>query len=142
MKVRIKRFDTAVPLPEYKTGGAAAADLAAREDVTIAPGEVGYALLNVALDPPPGHFVQLVARSSLHKRGLIPANGAGIVDPDYSGNNDEYKAALLNFSKVSVTIQKGERIMQIVFIPFTKVDWEETDDLGNGNRGGFGTTGK
>ncbi len=141
MKARIKRLDTTIALPAYKTGGAAAADLSARIDVVIAPGTIGYVPLNVALEPPPGHFVLLAPRSSLHKRGLMSATAAAIIDPDYCGNEDEYHAALHNFTDKEITVLKGERIMQIVFLPFTKVGWEETEDLGNGNRGGFGTTG-
>ena len=82
MKVRIKRFDTTLPLPEYKTKGAAGFDLSVRITTTIAPHTVGYVPLNVVIEPPEGHYVALVARSSLHKRGLMPANGFGVGDRD------------------------------------------------------------
>jgi dUTP pyrophosphatase len=141
MNIRIKRFDKELPLPEYKTVGAAALDLASRIDVTILPKTIAYVPLNVAIEPPAGHFVFLAARSSLHKKGLIPANGIGIIDPDYSGDEDEYKAALYNFSDTDVTILRGERIMQIVITPFAHVDLKEVDDMEKDSRGGFGTTG-
>lgn len=139
--VRIKRFDTTLPLPEYKTKGAAGFDLSARVTTTILPHAVGYIPLNVAIEPPEGCYVALVPRSSLHKRGLMPANGFGVGDRDYSGNEDEYKAALLNFTDEEVTIERGERIMQVVISPVIRVGFIEVDDMGNDNRGGFGTTG-
>ena len=139
---RIKRFDPTLPLPEYKTGGAAGFDLAARVTTTILAHAVGYVPLNVAIEPPRDHFTLLAPRSSLHKRGLIPANGVGIIDADYSGDDDELKAALYNYTNTNITIEKGERIMQGVFIPHTRPVFEEVDEMGKRSRGGFGTTGK
>ncbi len=141
MKAHIKRFDKNLPLPEYKTSGAAGFDLSAREQVTIAPHTIGYVPLNIALEPPEGYFVLLAARSSLHKKGLMCANGIGIIDRDYSGNDDEYKAILHNYTGEPVTVEKGDRLMQGVFVPHVRGEWEEVDDTGNKNRGGFGTTG-
>lgn len=142
MEIRIKRIDKDLPLPEYKTSGAAAFDLSARVTTNIAPKSIGYVPLNVCIEPPKGHFAQLVPRSSLHKRGLMPANGFGVIDADYSGNNDEYKAALYNFTDEDIIIERGDRIMQVVIAPFGHVEFTEVDDMGNASRGGFGTTGK
>lgn len=142
MNVHIKRIDKALPLPEYKTPGAAGFDLAAREGQVVPPRSIAYIPLNVAIEPPVGYFVLLAARSSLHKRGLMSANGIGIVDRDYSGNTDEYIAVLYNFTDKDVAIEKGDRLMQGVFVPHVRGDWEEVEDMGNKNRGGFGTTGK
>ena len=141
-KLRIKRIDKSIPLPEYKTKGAAAFDLSARVMTTIAPHSIGYVPLNVAIEPPEGYYLALVARSSLHKRGLFSATGFSVGDPDFSGNDDEYKAALHNFTDTEVIIEKGERIMQMVLSPFVHAEFEEVDDLGNESRGGFGSTGK
>jgi dUTP pyrophosphatase len=142
MKAHIKRFDKSLPLPEYKTPGAAGFDLCAREETTIAPHAIGYVPLNVAIEPPEGYFVLLAARSSLHKKGLMCANGIGIIDRDYSGNDDEYKAVLHNYTDLPVTVYAGDRLMQGVFVPHVRGAWEEVDDMGNKNRGGFGTTGE
>lgn len=139
--VRVKRVEKSLPLPEYKTPGAVAFDLLSREQITIEPGTVGYAPLNVCVATPPGYMLMIAARSSLHKRGLMLANGVAIGDQDFCGNTDEYKAALFNFSKEAVTIEKGDRIVQGMFIPIVKAEWEEVDDLGSPDRGGFGTTG-
>lgn len=142
MHIKIKRFDTTLPMPAYKTDGAAAMDLYARENTTIEPGKVVLVPLNVAIELPADHFVLLSARSSLHKKGLVPANGIGIGDADYCGDQDEYKAALLNFSSQPVTIEKGERIVQMLILPREKVEIEEVAKLGHPDRGGFGSTGK
>ncbi len=141
MKVPIRRFDTELPLPAYQTAGAAGMDCTARVDTTIAPGACGYVPLNIALKPPRGHFVLLSARSSLHKRGLMFANGVGIMDEDFSGDGDEYRAVLYNFSDAPVEIKRGERIAQMIILPFDRVEWDEVETLGSPDRGGFGTTG-
>lgn len=141
MDVRIKRIDKSLPLPEYKTKGAVGFDLCARETTTIPPRVVGYVPLNVVIEPPEGFYVALVPRSSLHKRGLMPANGFGVGDRDFCGNGDEYVAALLNFTDKDVTLERGDRIMQVVISPMERVGFHEVDDMGNNDRGGFGTTG-
>lgn len=141
MKIPIKRFDKNLPLPEYKTSGAAGFDLAARVAQVIPPRSIAYVPLNVAIEPPEGYFVLLAARSSLHKKGLMSANGIGIIDRDYSGNDDEYTAVLYNYTDNDVHVEAGDRLMQGVFIPCAQVEWMEVDDMQNESRGGFGTTG-
>ena len=141
MKVPVRRIDKELPLPEYKTAGAVAMDCVVREDIEVPAQGIAMASLNVALKPPAGHFVLIAARSSLHKRGLMLANGIGIGDEDYSGDNDEYRAALHNFTDAPVTVTRGERVAQMIILPFDKVTWEEVDTLQNPDRGGFGTTG-
>jgi dUTP pyrophosphatase len=142
MKIRIKRFDPEMPLPKYHTDGAAGFDLAARDTVTIAPHAVGYVSLNVAIETPPDHFLLIATRGSTHKRGLMLANSVGIGDSDFCGDEDEYKAALLNFTDMPVTIERGDRIAQGIFIPFTRAEWEEVRKMENKTRGGFGSTGR
>jgi dUTP pyrophosphatase len=141
MKVKIKRIDKSLPLPEYKTKGAAAFDLAAREEVLIKSTKCGYVPLNVCIAPPRGHMVILAARSSLHKKGLMMANGIGIGDEDFSGNDDEYKAALYNFTDSPIKIERGERVVQAIILPVDGVEWEEVDNMESETRGGFGSTG-
>jgi len=141
MNIKIKRFDKDLPLPKRQTEGAAAFDLTAREAVTIAPGTVGYVPLNIAIETPLDHFLLIAARSSTHKKGIMMANGIGIVDPDYSGNEDELKAAYFNFSVAPVVVEKGERIAQGTLVKISHPEWDETDEMPNKTRGGFGTTG-
>lgn len=142
MKVKIKRIDKSLPLPKYKTAGAAAFDFSSREEVVIAPQKVGYVPLNIIVATPPGHALHVFARSGTHKKGLILANGVGIVDPDYSGPEDEIKAAYYNFSDSPVIVERGERIAQGIIRRFEAVDWEEVAEVENPTRGGFGSTDK
>lgn len=142
MKVKIKRFDKAHPLPERHTEGAAAFDLTAREAVEILPGTVGLVHLNIAVETPHGYFMMVAARSSIYKKGLIKPNGIGIIDPDFCGDDDEIRASYYNFTDKPVLVEKGERIAQGVFIPIMKFGWQEVEKMDNKNRGGFGTTGK
>lgn len=142
VKVKIKRFDKTLPIPEYKTTGAAAIDLAAREDMAIAPKEIGYIPLNIAILIPAGCVGILAARSSTHKIGLMAANGIGIIDSDYSGNNDEVLFAAYNFTDKEVKVEKGTRVAQYMLVNFSKMEIEEVESLDSPDRGGFGSTGK
>ena len=139
--MKIKRFDKDIPLPEYKSPGAAAFDFYAREDVVIDPKGIGYVPLNVAIATPPGHFLLMAARSSLHKKGLILANGIGIFDPDFCGDEDEFVAALMNFTESPVSVFRGERITQGLLVRIVRSDWIEHQEMGYPARGGFGSTG-
>ena len=138
----IKLFDKALPIPEYKSKGAAAVDLYARVETKIPAKGVGYIPLNIALQLPENHWALLSARSSLHKRGLMLANGIGVGDYDYRGPNDEYLAAVFNFTDSEVTIEKAERVVQLVVMNREPVHIELTDDFDDPDRGGFGSTGK
>ena len=142
MNIKIKRFDKSNPLPEYKTKGAAAFDLCARVSTEIPSKEFRYVPLNVAVQTPPGYFLLLVARSSTHKKGLWMANGIGIGDSDFSGDEDEYKAIYYNFTDKPVLIEKGERIAQGLIVKRENIKWKEVDKMKNQTRGGWGTTGK
>lgn len=141
MQLPIKRIDTTLPLPEYKTQGAVAFDLSARLETTILPGKVGFVPLNVVIAVPPGYMLLLAARSSLQKRGVMMANGVGVIDEDYCGDTDEINAALYNFSDTAVVVPKGDRIVQGIILPIEKVEWQECVHMQAPSRGGFGTTG-
>lgn len=140
-KVYLKRFDKSLPLPQYKTRGAVGFDLYAREDVEIEPHKVKLIPLNNAIKIPENSFLLLAGRSSTYKLGIICANGLGIGDIDYSGNNDEYSFPAYNFTDKTVKIEKGMRVAQAVIVPYTKILIEEVDSLVDKDRGGFGTTG-
>lgn len=141
LKIKIKRFDKDLPIPEYKTSGAVAFDLYSRETVTINPGEIAYISLNVAIEIPQGYFVLITSRSSAHKLGIMMANGVGIGDADFIGDNDEYKYAALNFTKDTVTIERGSRIAQAMILPVEHIQIIDAKKLESKDRGGFGTTG-
>ncbi|PIR64339.1 MAG: dUTP diphosphatase [Candidatus Pacebacteria bacterium CG10_big_fil_rev_8_21_14_0_10_36_11] len=142
MKIIIKRFDTSLPMPEYKTSGAAAFDLYVREETTIPAKKVVLVPLNIALQLPENHWALLSARSSLHKQGLMLANGIGVGDYDYRGDGDEYKAALWNFTDEPVVLQKGDRVVQMIVMSRESVEFEEVKKFNTDDRGGFGSTGK
>ncbi|MDD3474760.1 MAG: dUTP diphosphatase [Candidatus Dojkabacteria bacterium] len=142
MKIKIKRFDKSLPLPEYKTEGAAGIDLYTREDTVINAHSFGNIPLNVAMEIPKGTFVMLLARSSTHKMGLMPANGVGIGDEDFKGDNDEYTFLVYNPTDEDVLVEKGDRVAQIILMSLQRVDIEEVDHLDNVDRGGLGSTGK
>lgn len=141
LKIKIKRFDKSLPLPKYQTAGAAALDLLAREGIEIPAGGTKLVPVNFAIELPPGYFALVAARSSLHRKGLTLANGIGIGDSDYRGDQDEYHTALLNFSQKTVTVKKGERLAQLIVLPRPEVEWIEVEHLEHTNRGGFGSTG-
>ncbi|MEA2056169.1 MAG: dUTP diphosphatase [Patescibacteria group bacterium] len=142
MNVKIKRFDKHLPLPEYKTEGAAGFDLYSRLEMKVPAQTIAYIPLNIAMQLPQGYWALLAARSSLHKKGLMLANGIGIGDYDYRGDEDEYKAAVFNFSQDEVVVEKGERIAQMLILPIEKAKFEELSVFETENRGGFGSTGK
>ena len=141
--VSIRRLDPAVPLPEYQSPGAAGFDLAASRDVEIPPNSIALIPTGLVIRAPEGHFLGIFARSSTPlKRGLMVANGVGVVDQDYCGPNDEVKIQVLNFTAETVRVKKGDRIAQGLFIPVVRAAWRESDsDLREGSRGGFGATG-
>jgi dUTP pyrophosphatase len=142
--VRIRRLHPSVPLPEYQTTGAAGFDLAASDDVVVAPSSIALVPTGLVIQVPDGHFLGIFARSSTPlKRGLMVANGVGVIDRDYCGPDDEIKIQVLNFTPKPVQVKKGDRLAQGLFLPVTQVRWEETDtDLRQGSRGGFGATGR
>jgi len=143
LSVRINRLDPAVSLPKYETTGAAGFDLAASADVTIAPGTIALVPTGLVIQVPAGHFLGIFARSSTPlKKGLMVANGVGVIDEDYCGPKDEVKIQVLNFTQAPVEVKRGDRIAQGLFLPVTRAAWqEESGDLREGSRGGFGATG-
>lgn len=142
MRVKIHRLLDTVTLPRYESDGAAAFDLAAAADTTVAPGTVTLVPTGLVIEVPPGMFLGIFARSSTPlKRGLMVANGVGIVDSDYCGPHDEIKIAVLNFTQAPVVIKAGDRIAQGILLPVTRVAWEETSRPEVPSRGGFGSTG-
>lgn len=142
MNLRIKRLRPHAALPGYQSAGAAAFDLSAAEDTTVQPGEVALIPTGLAVQVPEGFFLAIFARSSTPlKRGLIVANGVGVIDPDYSGPQDEVKIAVLNVRAAPGTIARGDRIAQGIVLPAPRITWIEVEDLGTPSRGGFGATG-
>ncbi len=140
--VRITRLSDRVPLPVYQTAGSAGFDLAASEDVTVQPGAVVLVPTGLVIAVPAGCFLGVFARSSTPlKRGLMVANGVGVVDADYSGPADEIKIEVFNFTDRPVEVRAGDRLAQGIVLPFVRADWQEVDAAAGPSRGGFGSTG-
>lgn len=141
MKIRIKRVDKTLPLPEYHTKGAVAFDLYSRTDVTVLPKTLERLPTNIIVETPKGYMLEIKDRSStLKKKGLIVSTG--FVDNDYCGDSDEILLQVYNLTDKEVNVEKGERLGQGVFIRIDLAEWEEVDSMNNNNRGGFGSTGK
>jgi dUTP pyrophosphatase len=141
LDVSVKRIDKTLPLPTYASAGAVGFDLLCREDTEIAPRRQGLIPGNVIVRTPEGYMLILTLRSSTPRRkGLLIPHGVGIIDQDYCGEGDELMVAVYNFRDEAVTIKRGERIAQGMFVPIMRVRWQEVEDIGTG-RGGFGSTG-
>src|SRR6187401_3435895 len=138
LPVRLRRLDAAVPLPAYQTPGAAGFDLAASADVLIAPGTIALVPTGLVIEVPAGHFLGVFARSSTPlKRGLMVANGVGIIDSDYCGPADEVKIEVFNFTANPVSVRRGDRLAQGVLLPYARAEWQEVVSSDRETRGGF-----
>jgi len=142
MKVDIRRIDPSLPLPPYSTNGAVAFDVITRVTTIVQPGEIALIPGNVIVKIPEGYALLLFPRSSMpKKKGLTFPHSAGVIDQDFHGENDELLVQVHNISKEPVTVERGERIAQGVFVQIGKAEWNEVEGHGAETRGGFGTTG-
>ena len=144
MKINIKKLTETAKLPERGSAYAAGYDLFAdlKEAVTIAPKQTLMIKTGVAMEIPEGYWGGIFARSGLSsKEGLRPANCVGVVDADYRG---PICVALHNDSEVVRTVTPGQKVAQLVVVPFLTVEFEEVAELSDTVRGvaGFGSTGK
>ncbi|CAK0775300.1 Deoxyuridine 5'-triphosphate nucleotidohydrolase [Gammaproteobacteria bacterium] len=142
MKIKITRLNDSIPLPSYQTTESAGFDIASTVDMIIPPHGVEKVPTGLIIAAPGGHFLLIAARSSLPlKKGLIIANGVGVIDPDYAGPTDQIYILLHNFTHQPVEIKKGERLAQGIFLPFVQAIWEEVESIRDDDRGGMGSTG-
>ncbi|MBQ3016523.1 MAG: dUTP diphosphatase [Clostridia bacterium] len=142
--IRIKKLNEKAIIPTYGTEFSAGADLYALpgESIVIEPHKTVMIHTGLAMEIPEGYAGLIFARSGLaSKRGLAPANKVGVVDPDYRG---EFMVALHNHTDEERVVEGGERIAQLVIVPFLKAEFSLADDLSDTVRGegGFGSTGK
>ena len=135
-----------LPLPAYQTSEAAGLDLMAAvadsEPLTLAPGQYVLVPTGLAIALPPGFEAQVRPRSGLAaKHGVTVLNSPGTIDADYRG---EIKVILINHGDAPFTIQRGDRIAQMVVAPVSSIDFElrETLDATKRGEGGFGSTGR
>lgn len=142
--VKIKKLMPEAKLPTYGSACAAGADLYVCSDhaVRIGPRETAVIHTGLACEIPAGYVGLICARSGLaSKKGLAPANKVGVIDSDYRG---ELRVALHNHSKYEQNIEPGERVAQLLILPYFAADFEETETLSDTDRGegGFGSTGR
>ena len=138
----IKRIDPAVELPSYAYAGDAGLDLRSNEDVTLAPHERRLIATGLAIAIPEGYAGFVQPRSGLAlKKGLSMANTPGLIDSHYRG---ELKVCAVNLDdEHPITIERGERIAQLVIQRVPVVELVEVDELDETDRGtgGFGSSG-
>ncbi len=134
MKIRIKRVDKSLPLPEYHTPGAVAFDLYSRIDMQIPPQEISRIPTNLIVQIPEGYMLLVKDRSSTaQKKGLLTT--PGFIDQDFHGPGDEILLQVFNFTSQPVEITRGERLGQAVFVKINRAEWEEAEnDLKNETR--------
>lgn len=143
MNIKIKRLTDTAKMPTRGDEGAAGYDLYAdiKEPVTIAPHTCEKIGTGLSLELPHGYFGAIFARSGLAtKHGLRPSNCTGVCDESYRG---EYIVALHNDGWASKTVEPGERIAQLILLPYQVMEFEEVEELSDTTRGegGFGSTG-
>lgn len=141
--IRINKEFNDLPLPQYATDGSAGMDIyaAVDEPVIIEPLSTVLIPTNIAIELETGYECQVRSRSGLAiKHGLFALNAPGTIDSDYRG---EIKIILSNFGKEPYTVNRGDRIAQIVFAKYERASLIEVPYLTETSRGsgGFGSTG-
>lgn len=142
--VRFQKLDERAVQPQYGSRDAAGADLYAVLDtpLTLAAGETALVRTGLAVEIPVGFVGLVCARSGLAtKRGLAPANKVGVIDADYRG---EIMVALHNHSALPQVVEHGERVAQLILMPYLTAVYEQAETLSDTDRGtgGFGSTGR
>ncbi|MBK8814703.1 MAG: dUTP diphosphatase [Methylococcaceae bacterium] len=144
-KVLDKRLGNEIPLPEYATSGSAGLDLRAClvEAIELKPGETILIPTGLAVHIGDNHLAAVILpRSGLgHKHGIVLGNLVGLIDSDYQG---QIFVSCWNRGDTAFTINIGERIAQMVFVPVLQVTLEKVDAFNESVRGdgGFGHTGR
>jgi dUTP pyrophosphatase len=145
LKILDKRLGKDFPLPRYATDGAAGLDLVAclDEHLHIAPGDTHLVPTGMAIHmADDGMAAVLLPRSGLgHKHGIVLGNLVGLIDSDYQG---QVFVSVWNRGREPFTIEPGDRIAQMVFVPVLRADFEVVDEFEASRRGagGFGHTGR
>ena len=143
-KVLIKKLNSSVELPAYKTNGASGMDLMAfiEKPIKISPNSSYIVPTGLSVAFSEDYEVQIRPRSGLAaKNNITVLNTPGTIDSDYRG---EIKIILFNHGKEDFLINNKDRVAQMILTPVIKMEFEETDNLPETIRGegGFGSTGK
>lgn len=144
LRILDERLGADYPLPDYATAHAAGMDLRAMLDapLTLQPGEAQLVATGMAIHiGDPGLCAHILPRSGLgHKQGLVLGNGVGLIDADYQG---PLMVSLWNRGSQPQTVQPGDRIAQLVFMPVVRARFRHVESFAESARGtgGFGHTG-
>ena len=145
LKILDERIGNEIPLPEHATSGSAGMDLRACIDNTLIlkPGDTELIPTGIAIHiGDPKLAATILPRSGLgHKHGIVLGNLVGLIDSDYQG---QLFVSCWNRGDTEFTIDVGDRIAQLLFIPVVQVDFEQVDEFGDSDRGagGFGHSGQ
>jgi dUTP pyrophosphatase len=144
MEIKVKKLTETAKLPTRGSKFSAGYDLYAdiKEKIMLAPHQTVKISTGLSFQLPEGYFGAIFARSGLAtKEDMAPANMVGVCDSDYTG---EYIVAIRNYGESLRIIEPGERIAQLIVMPFLPVDFTVVDELDVTERGsgGFGSTGK
>ncbi len=145
LKILDDRLGTAFPLPDYATDGSAGMDLRAclDSDLELAPGQTELIPTGIAIHMEDPELASVILpRSGLgHKHGIVLGNLVGLIDSDYQG---QIFVSCWNRGSTAFTIQPGERIAQLVFVPVVRAAFERVEEFTESERGagGFGHTGR
>ncbi len=145
LKILDQRIGRELPLPAYATGGSAGLDLRALLDapLKLAPGETSLIRTGLAIYiGNPDLAAVILPRSGLgHKHGIVLGNLVGLIDSDYQG---ELMVSCWNRGQSAFTVEPGERIAQLVFVPVLRAEFDLVTDFAASHRGegGFGHTGR
>jgi dUTP pyrophosphatase len=141
MKILIKRIHPEAHLPAYAHGPSedAGLDLRAVERVVLEPGIAQAVPTGIAIELPPGHEAQVRPRSGMALKHSLTVN-FGTIDPGYRG---EIRVVMFNLGRANYTVEKGDRIAQLVVARYEVIEWAE-GELGDTSRGagGFGSSGR
>lgn len=142
MKIRIKYFTDEIEKLTLIAGKSDWMDLRAAKKVELKKGEFALIPLGVAMELPKGYEAHVVPRSSTFKNfGIIQTNSMGVIDETYCGDNDQWFMPALAMRDTVINV--NDRICQFRIMEHQPaIDFEETNVLGNADRGGHGSTGK
>jgi len=145
LKILDKRLGNEIALPDYATTGSAGLDLRAclEQSTLLKPGETLLIPTGLAIHiSDPSMAAVLLPRSGLgHKHGIVLGNLVGLIDSDYQG---QVFVSCWNRGNTEFTVEIGERIAQMVFIPVIQAEFEQVTEFDDSHRGdgGFGHTGR
>ncbi len=143
MNLAVRRLDAAATLPTRAHEGDAGLDLYAAEAATLAPGARASVGTGIAIEVPPGHAALVLPRSGLAARhGIALVNAPGLIDSGYRG---EVRVLLLNTDAAQeFEIEPGDRVAQLLLVPFASAEPIEVAKLAASERGagGFGSSGR